>query len=81
MTVGKAMFVLLLIFLTGMAIGEIAYRLKRRKLRKESNLSEYGISLEICRAQYYFNGIMFLLGIIAGILVVAYMIHTWDKPF
>lgn len=80
MTEGKAMFLMLLFFLIGAVIGEIMYRLKRRRLRKESNLSDYGISLEICRAQYYFNGIMVLLGIIAGILFIAYMIHTWDKP-
>lgn len=80
MTEGKAMFVLLLIFLTGTAIGEIAYRLKRRKLKKESNLSEYGISLHICRIEYYANGIACLIVTIMCLLFIAYMIHTWDKP-
>lgn len=80
MTEGKSMFLMLLLLVTGAAIGEIAYRLKRRKLRKESNLSDYGISLEICRAQFYFLGVIILISVIAAIMYLAYMIYTWDKP-
>lgn len=74
------MFLILLLLVTGAAIGEIAYRLKRRKLRKESNLSDYGISLEICRAQFYFLGLIGLIGAIGAFMYLAYMIYTWDTP-
>lgn len=80
MTEGKSMFLILLLLVIGVAIGEIMYRLKRRKLRKESNLSDYGISLEICRAQYYFLGVTGLILAICAFLFLAYMIHTWNKP-
>lgn len=79
MTVGKVMFLMLLFFLIGAVIGEMMYRYERRRLRKE-NFSDRGIELIICRSEYYIKGTMVLLGIIACILFVTYMIHTWDKP-
>lgn len=74
------MFLILLLLVIGVATGEIAYRIKRRKMRKESNLSDYGISLKICRAQFYFFGLIGLISVIAAIMYLAYMIYTWDKP-
>lgn len=80
MTKGKAMFLLLLFILTGMAIGEIMYRLERRRLRKGSNLSDYGISLKICRPEYYLKGTMILFAVSLFTLFLAYMIHSWNTP-
>ena len=80
MTEGKSMFLILLLLVVGVAIGEIAYRLKRRKMRKDSNLSDYGISLEICRAQYYFLAVIGFISVICAFLYLAYMIYAWDKP-
>lgn len=79
MTEGKAMFLMLLFFLIGAVIGEIMYRYKRRKLRKD-NFSDRGIKQVICRPEYYIKGTMILLTATLGILFLAYMIHVWNKP-
>lgn len=79
MTQGKTMFLLLLFILTGMTIGEIMYRLKRRRLRKD-NFSEAGIKQVICRQEYYIKGAMILLVVNLFTLFLAYMIHSWNTP-
>ena len=79
MTEGKAMFLMLLFFLIGAVIGEIMYRYKRRKLRKD-HFSDHGIKLVICRSEYYIKGTMILFSVTLGVLFLAYMIHVWDKP-
>lgn len=72
MTEGKALLILLLLFIVWLVLSEAIFRYKRHKLKKESNLSDYGIKQALDRGCVYF-----VVGeiIIAVLFVTAFVVR------
>lgn len=79
MTVGKLFLIIALIYVWGFVIGEVMYRCKRHRLRKESNLSEYGISKQLNRVLEYSWGLTYVF---AFLLIAAFFCFLiWGITF
>ena len=82
LTQGQTMMALALIIFAAIAIGEVMFRFKRRKLKKEHyHLSDYGIDQMIDRIDFYAAGIgsLLIMLFIAGF--ICSVICLWDISF
>ena len=76
------MMALALMIFAAIAIGEVMFRFKRRKLKKEHyHLSDYGIDQMIDRIDFYAAGIgsLLIMLFIAGF--ICSVICLWDISF
>lgn len=82
LTQGQTMMALALMIFAAIAIGEVMFRFKRRKLEKEHyHLSDYGIDQMIDRIDFYAAGIgcLLIMLFIAGF--ICSVICLWDISF
>lgn len=82
LTQGQTMMALALMIFAAIAIGEVMFRFKRRKLKKEHyHLSDYGIDQMIDRIDFYAAGIgsLLIMLFIAGF--ICSVICLWDISF
>ena len=76
------MMALALMIFAAIAIGEVMFRFKRRKLKKEHyHLSDYGIDQCIDRIDFYVAGIASLLILLFIVGIVCSIIRLWNIPF
>lgn len=84
MTEGKALLILLLLFIVWLVLSEAIFRYKRHKLKKESNLSDYGIKQALDRDCVYFSvatimvSAFFVTAFVVGI--VYKIVEKWNTP-
>lgn len=82
LTQGQTMMALALMIFAAIAIGEVMFRFKRRKLKKEHyHLSDYGIDQMIDRIDFYAAGIGCLLIMLFIVGIVCSIIRLWNIPF
>lgn len=76
------MMALALMIFAAISIGEVMFRLKRRKLKKEHyHLSDYGIDQMIDRIDFYAAGIGILLIMLFIAGFICSVICLWDISF
>lgn len=80
MTQGKMMLLIVLYVGLMVVVGEIIYRYRYRRLKKDGNLSDYGANIMADRDECYGIALMaiFLLLILTGVVWV--VITKWSTP-
>lgn len=80
MTRGKILLIVVFLILIVFVIGEIIFRIKKWKMKKDTNLSDYGISQELNRDECYFDALIFVLIASVVIAVILAIIKLWNIP-